>query len=103
MQTVKISQRGLIFSCFGMYVFQRPMLFANLYGAERDLTTSIDQPSLYLVGLTFNHRWAIGVFRFWTFLKSSCFRSLYGALDLKNNYCAKKIRKFYLLAIAHGG
>ena len=46
---------------------------------------------------------ALGVFRFWTFLKSSCFRSLYGALDLKNNYCAKKIRKFYLLAIAHGG
>ena len=45
----------------------------------------------------------IGVFRFWTFLKSSWFRSLYGALDLKNNYCAKKIRKFYLLAIAHGG
>ena len=45
----------------------------------------------------------LGVFRFWTFLKSSCFRSLYGALDLKNKYCAKKIRKFYLLAIAHGG
>ena len=45
----------------------------------------------------------LGVFRFWTFLKSSCFRSLYGALDLKNNYCAKKIRKFYLLAIADGG
>ena len=45
----------------------------------------------------------LGVFRFWTFLKSSCFRSLYDALDLKNNYCAKKIRKFYLLAIAHGG
>ena len=43
-----------MFLCFGMYVFQRPMLFANMYGAERDLTTSIDQPSLYLVGLTFN-------------------------------------------------
>ena len=51
---LKISQRGLIFSCFGMHVFQRPMLFANLYGAEIDLTSSIDQSSLYLVGLTFN-------------------------------------------------
>ena len=43
------------------------------------------------------------VFRFWTFLKSACAQGLYGALDLKNTPCAKKIQKFYLYPIAHGG
>ena len=45
----------------------------------------------------------IEVFRFWTFLKSACAQGLYGALDLKNTPCAKKIQKFYLYPIAHGG
>ena len=47
--------------------------------------------------------WALEVFRFWTFLKSACAQSLYGALGLKNTPCAKKIQKFYLYPIAHGG
>ena len=63
----------------------------------------MDHIIIYNTSCTLSSTSAVGVFRFWTFLKSSCFRSLYGALDLKNNYCAKKIRKFYLLAIAHGG
>ena len=45
----------------------------------------------------------VEVFRFWTFLKSACAQGLYGALDLKNTPCAKKIQKFYLYSIAHGG
>ena len=62
----------------------------------------LDTTPLFLAALLLRDC-TVGVFRFWTFLKSSCFRSLYDALDLKNDYCAKKIRKFYLLAIAHGG
>ena len=43
------------------------------------------------------------MFRFWTFLKNTGAQGLFGALDVTNTPCAKKIQKFYHYPIAHGG